>query len=147
MKIKRVKGDCSNPKQTNHLGKISSDLLLWSPLHCLCKSFDKHAVGKLRNRLWNFPAVSSEWVLHRLVQGEASPSPPAGRTGSYRVAVWVPPAPTAQSRPPGSHPSIQGWQQIGLHRPVHSVGAFSASLLSKGSLPTAAATDTEARNR
>lgn len=34
---------CLSPKQTNHLGKISSDLLLWSPLHCLCESFDKQA--------------------------------------------------------------------------------------------------------
>lgn len=50
-----------NPKQTNHPGKSSSDLLLWSPLYCLCKSFDKQAVEKLRNRLWNFPAVSSKW--------------------------------------------------------------------------------------
>lgn len=70
-----------SPKQINHLGKTSSDSLLWSHLHCLCESYDKQAVGKLRNGLWNFPAVSSEWILHQLVQGKPSLSPPARRNG------------------------------------------------------------------
>lgn len=99
-------------KQTNHLGKISFELLLWSPLHCLCESFDKQAAGKLGNGLWNFPAVSSEWILHQLVQGKPFLSPSAWRTGglvqthnsgaTHRVAA----AQTIQIQPPGFHPAI-----------------------------------------
>lgn len=108
---KGIKCDCLSSKQTNHLGKISSDLLLWSLLHCLCESFDKQAVGKRRNRLWNFPAVSSESILHQLVIGKPSLSAAACRTGSYRPS----PAQTARTQRPGLHPTMQGQQQIELH--------------------------------